>query len=181
MDLPLREFESFFRVTSWGEWYYVTKLTFPVYFVPWLISNLVGVVLLLVAVRVPKIARMSWGFLLILAALANAYVSLTDPIGYLEYGILAIPPMQRFIYSRFFSRPEFLVLPIALCQGLIGIELLFDEHSPHLQKVALASIIIFFFGLTTLGIGSAFPSSLLYAMTMKQCWPTEDKEQINLN
>ncbi len=83
--------------------------------------------------------------------------------------------MQRFIYSRYFARPDFIVLPIAFCQLLIGVELLFDEKSSRLRKIALGSVIAFFIGLVFLGVGSGFPSSLLYALTMMKCWPKHSK------
>ena len=125
MTIVLRELDSFKRVTSWEEWYQVTKDTFPEYF-----------------------------------------------------GVLAVPPMQRFIYSQYYARPELIVLPIAFCQFLIGIELFFDEKSHRLRKIAIPSLITFFIGLVFLGLGSAFPSSLLYAFTMANCWPKVTRSKI---
>ena len=177
MTTPLREFESFGRVTTWREWYELATGTFfPEYAIPWLVSNLVGVVLLVVAIHSPKFSHKAWGFLLALAAVVNTHIVLTDPTGYHEFGVLAVPPMQRFIYSRFFARPELLVGPIALCQSLVGIELLCDNS--RLRKLALTSAIVFFIGIASLGVGSAFPSSLLYAMTMKLCWPSDTKSKV---
>ena len=66
-----------------------------------------------------------------------------------------------------------------LRQFLIGIELLFDEKSLRLRKIALGSAITFFIGLVFLGVGSAFPSSLLYALTMVKCWPEYEKSRID--
>ena len=176
--IPLREYESFFRVTTWSEWFDVTRHAQGEYLVPWIVSNLIGVLLLAVTYRKPQHARRAWGFLLAgPCCIANAYVALTDSVGYQEYGVLAIPPMQRFIYSRLFSRPEFIVVPIAICQFVIGIELLFGD-SVRRRKVALTGIIVFFLGLTTLGVGSAFPSSLLYALTMRRCWPPDTKSKL---
>jgi hypothetical protein len=39
---------------------------------------------------------------------------------------------------------------------------------------------IFFIGIATLGVGSAVPSSNLYAMTMKQCWLSDLKRKKKL-
>jgi hypothetical protein len=181
MTIVLREFDSFKRVTSWEEWLDVTKATFPEYFPNWAVSNLVGLLLLAIAFYIPAFSRKSWGLLMILASVVNAYIMATDPGCYIEFGVLAVPPMQRFIYSRYYARPELIVLPIAFCQFLIGVELLFDERSPRLRKIALGSLIIFFIGLVFLGIGSAFPSSLLYALTMAKCWPklTKTKSKVD--
>ena len=157
----------------------MTKATFPEYFPNWAVSNLVGLLLLAISFYIPSFSRKAWGLLMILASVVNSYMMLTDPTCYIEFGVLAVPPMQRFIYSRYYARPELIVLPIAFCQFLIGIELLFDEKSLRLRKIALGSAITFFIGLVFLGVGSAFPSSLLYALTMVKCWPKCTKSRID--
>ena len=168
MTIVLRELDSFKRVTSWEEWYQVTKDTFPEYLPNWTVSNLVGLLLLVVSFYRPNFSRKSWGL---------HHLSV-DPTCYIEFGVLAVPPMQRFIYSQYYARPELIVLPIAFCQFLIGIELFFDEKSHRLRKIAIASLITFFIGLVFLGLGSAFPSSLLYAFTMANCWPKVTRSKI---
>ncbi len=175
MTIVLREFESFKRVTTWGEWLDVTKAAFPEYLPNWAVCNLVGLLLLAISFYIPSFSRKTWGLLMILASVVNTYMMLTDPTCYIELGVLAVPPMQSFIYSRYFARPELIVLPIAFCQLLIGAELLFDEKSSRLRKIALGSVITFFIGLVFLGVGSGFPSSLLYALTMVKCWPKHSK------
>ena len=179
MTIVLHEFESFKRVTSWEEWFNVTKTSFQEYFFPnWVVSNLVGLLLLAISFYIPNFSRKTWGLLMVLASIVNTYMMVTDPTCYIEFGVLAVPPMQRFIYSRYYTRPELIVLPIAFCQFLIGVELFFDEKSPRLRKIALGSAITFFIGLIFLGVGSAFPSSLLYALTMAKCWPKLQKNKI---
>ena len=108
---------------------------------------------------------------MVLASIVNTYMMSVDPTCYLEFGVLAIPPIQRFIYSQYYARPELIVLPIAVCQFLIGIELFFDDKYHRLRKIAISSLITFFVGLVFLGLGSGFPSSLFYAFTMANCWP----------
>jgi cytochrome bd-type quinol oxidase subunit 2 len=177
MTIVLRDFDSFKRVTSWEEWLDVTKATFPEYFPNWAVSNFVGLLLLAISFYMPSFSRKTWGLLMVLASLVNIYMMVTDPTCYIEFGVLAVPPMQRFIYSRYYARPELIVLPIAFCQFLIGIELFFDGKSHRLRKIALASAITFFIGLVFLGVGSAFPSSVLYALTMAKCWPELQKSK----
>jgi len=87
---------------------------------------------------------------------------------------LATPLLQGFIYSTFFSSPAHFVLPIALCQFLIGLVLMYSQ-TMWLLKASLTGAIIFFFGISFLGMGSAFPSSLVYASTMMICWPKRIK------
>lgn len=179
MTIALREFDSFKRVTTWGEWLDVTKATFPEYLPNWAVSNLVGLLLLSMSFYIPSLSRKTWGFLMVLASAVNTYMMLTDPECYHDFGVLAVPPMQRFIYSRYYARPELIVLPIAFCQFLIGVELFFDEKSYRFRKIALGSAITFFIGLVFLGVGSAFPSSLLYAFTMVKFWPKHTKSKVH--
>uniref|UniRef100_A0A7S2XIR5 Uncharacterized protein n=1 Tax=Attheya septentrionalis TaxID=420275 RepID=A0A7S2XIR5_9STRA len=170
-SLPLREYPTFGRVATWDEWRAATFQSIPDFLFPWFLSNMVGFCLLWIAIKFPQVSRKTWGFLLILASLVNSYVVLTDPTGYIEYGVVAIPPLQHFIYSKFFASPTVLVLPIAICQGIIGLVLLRSQNQ-RLVKAGLMGATIFFFGVSLLGIGSAFPSSLIYASTMMLCWPS---------
>lgn len=170
--VPLREYRTFGRVQTWEEWRTATSDFLPDFIFPYIVCNVLGFLLLWLAIAFgrARFSRKAWGFLMILASIANSYVALTDPKGYQEYGVLAIPPIQHFIYSRFFSSPELLVIPIAVGQFVIGLILLLSEV-PFQLKVALAGASIFFFGIASLGLGSAFPSSLVYATTMMVCWP----------
>jgi hypothetical protein len=162
---PLREYPTFGRVTTWEEWLLATATALPDMLFPWFISNMVGFVLLWIAIKVPWLSRKAWGVLLILASIVNIYTVLTDPKGYIEFGVLAIPPMQHFIYSRYFANPAFFVLFIAACQSIVGFVFLLSE-TPSLLKAGLTGAIIWFFGLAPLGLGSAFPLSLVYATTI---------------
>lgn len=178
MTVVLRELPIFGRVATWEEWRAVTAETLPDFIVPWFICNMLGFILLWIAIKFPQISRKAWGLLMILACFVNSYVVLTDPKSYLEFGVLAIPTMQKFIYSKFFSYPALLVIPIAVYQLAIGIVLLLSE-SPSLIRVSLMGAMVFFFGITPLGLSSAFPSSLVYASTMMLCWPSSSTTTIH--
>jgi cytochrome bd-type quinol oxidase subunit 2 len=168
--VPLREFPTFGRVATWEEWRTATAETLPNFLLPWFISQMVGFAMLWIAMKYPSYSRKTWGFLLILASVVNFYIVLDDPTGMHEFGVIAVPPLQRFIYSRFFASPALFIIPMAACQNIIGFVLMFSE-SPSQLKAGLTGAIIFFFGIAGLGIGSAFPSSLVYASTMMLCWP----------
>jgi len=126
--------------------------------------------------------------LLILASVVNTYVTFADAKGcWHEFGVLAIPPLQHFIYSKYFENPAFMVYPIAVCQNVIGSTLLFiKEENASLSskkrlRAALVGALIFFFGIAPLGLMSGFPSSLVYASTMMLCWPKAQKLQVGEN
>lgn len=171
---PLREYPTFGRVATWNEWQDATVKSMPDYMIPWFISNMVGFAILWIAIPYPVLGRRLWGFLLVVASAVNTYQMLTNPNGYLEFGVLAIPPLQTFIYSTFFSSPSHFVLPIALCQLIIGIILMYTQKA-WLLKISLTGAILFFLGISFLGMGSAFPSGLVYASTMMICWPMRMK------
>jgi cytochrome bd-type quinol oxidase subunit 2 len=176
MTLLLSEFPTFGRVATWDEWRIATAQALPHVLFQWFVSNMVGFLLLWIAVKFPWFSRKAWGLLMIMASFFNAYMAITNPTRYIEFGLLAIPPMQRFIYSKFFASPALLVLPIAVIQLLIGIILLLSE-TPSTLKAGLVGAIFWFLGLTTLALGSAFPSSLIYATTMLLCWPSSTSTQ----
>jgi hypothetical protein len=136
------------------------------------ISNMLGFVLLWVSIKAPRFSRKVWGFLMILASLANTHVAVMDQKNYHEYGVLSIPPYQHIIYSKFFEHPALLVVPIAICQNIIGFILMLSETPSWRLKAAITGLIVFFFGIAPLGVGSAFPASLVYATTMMLCWPS---------
>lgn len=171
---PLRAYPTFGRVSTWNEWQDATVKSIPDYLLPWFISNMVGFAILWIAIPYPVLGRKIWGFLLVVASAVNTYQMLTNQYGYIEFGVLAIPPLQSFIYSSFFSSPAHFVLPIALCQFLIGLILMYSQTT-WLLKASLTGAIFFFFGISFLGMGSAFPSSLVYASTMMICWPKRIK------
>lgn len=132
---------------------------------------MLGFVLLWIAIKFPVFSRKAWGLLMILACLVNSYVTMTDPTSYIEFGVLAIPPMQHFIYSKYFANPVLFLFPIAVFQFVVGIILLLSK-TPSVLKLGLAGAIFWFVGIASLGLASAFPSSLIFASTMMLCWPT---------
>lgn len=189
--VPLNDYPTFGRVASWDEWKEATATNLPDSLGPWFISNMLGFILLWIALLVDDdkrrgptatttaIARRSWGALMMIAGFVNAFVLWTEPNGYIEFGVLAIPPLQHFIYSQYFfaANPAYLVGPIILGQWAIGIVLLQRTPTPARLKMALIGTFIWFLGIAPLGMGSAFPASLIYASTMLVCWKHHQKQQ----
>mmetsp|Transcript_26239 Transcript_26239/g.56863 ORF Transcript_26239/g.56863 Transcript_26239/m.56863 type:complete len:191 (-) Transcript_26239:132-704(-) len=168
---PWHEDPAFGTVATWEEWRAATARTLPEFFQQWFYSQLLGFVLLWTAIAgFPGLVRRAWGLLMILAALVNTYASIMDPTCYIDYGVVAVPPMQHFIYSRLFASPALLVLPIAIGQLVIGLVLFLSEE-PSLLKKGLTGAMVWFFGVSTLGFGSGFPATWIFASTMMLCWP----------
>jgi hypothetical protein len=170
---PLTKYPTFGRLASWDEWKDATATHLPDLLWPWFISNSVGFALLWISLLDERsgtqVARRSWGALMVTAGVVNSFFLWTDPKVYIEFGVLAIPTLQRFIYSKYFLNPTYLVGPIIICQWAIGIIMLQRNPKPAILRMALFGAIIWFLGITPLGLGSAFPSSLVYASTMLVC------------
>jgi hypothetical protein len=168
--LKIKEYPTYGRVSSWDEWKDATATFLPDSLVPWCMSNMVGFGLLWISIlwkgHGPEMARRTWGALLLIAGLVNSLVLWTDPTSYHDFGVLSIPPLQQFIYSNYFSNPAYLVVPIILCQWAMGYILIQKDPPLSWLKMALRGAVIWFLGIAPMGLGSAFPSSLLYATTM---------------
>lgn len=87
---PLREYPTFGRVATWNEWQDATVKSMPDYMIPWFISNMVGFAILWIAIPYPVLGRRLWGFLLVVASAVNTYQMLTNPNGYLEFGVVSL-------------------------------------------------------------------------------------------
>jgi hypothetical protein len=84
--------------------------------------NIFAVLLVLVAVRWPKLARLLFSVLFLGAGVWNLFASLTMPAFYVEtYGPSATPPYAAFIRGPFAANPALFVVPIAAGQLAIGI------------------------------------------------------------
>jgi hypothetical protein len=84
--------------------------------------NIFAVLLVLVAVRWPKLARLLFSVLFLGAGVWNLFASLTMPAFYVEtYGHVATPPYAAFITGPFAANPALFVVPIAAGQLAIGI------------------------------------------------------------
>ncbi len=130
----------------------------PEYLGPYIGSNVVAIGLLLVAVFWPKVARVLFIVVFTAAGLFNAYMALTQPEGYLNFGELAVLKVYRdFIYGIFSRYTRAFILAIAAGQLVVG-GLLIGKRP--LLTLGVTGGIVFFVGIAPLGIGSAFPFSL---------------------
>jgi hypothetical protein len=105
----------------------------------------------------------TWGIIFILAGIFNTYLAISNPQKYVEYGQGAVGLYQKFIYGIFSSYTSLIVLFIASGQIMVGIFLLMKRT---LFLLGILGGIIFLVAISPLGMGSAFPSTLLMSISL---------------
>ena len=132
--------------------------------VPYIVVNVLGLLLVWLAAKKPKLARWASGVIFLAAAFINAHMAGKNPRVYVDsYGASAWLQIYRDFIHGFFSRATpLLVLLIAAGQAICGV-LLFTER---LHKIGGLGAIIFLLAIAPLGLGSAFPSTLIMAVAL---------------
>jgi hypothetical protein len=105
----------------------------------------------------------AWGIIFILAGIFNIFTVIRDPDAYLTYREHAVEFYKFFIDGVFSSFTIFVVSLIGAGQILVGYFLLRKER---LFLFGILGGILFFIAIAPLGIGSAFPSTLLMAFSL---------------
>lgn len=127
------------------------------YLIPYFISQIVSVIILIVAWKYTKAGRILFALLFFVASCFNMYLGIVKPNDYLEYGELAIPLYRDFIYGWFSKYVSIIVPIIAIGQFLIAIGILLKGL---MVKIACIGIILFLLAIVPLMVGSAFPFSI---------------------
>jgi hypothetical protein len=134
------------------------------YLIAYIISNTIAVLLVWLAWKQPKAARVLFILLFSWACWINWKTALQTPRVYLEYGEMAIlEPYKQFIQGWFSKHILLIVSGIATCQGLIAIAL---AMKGRVYKAGCIGAIIFLLAIMPLGVGSAFPSTLVGAVAL---------------
>lgn len=129
------------------------------YFIPWIISNTIAVVLLIIALKKRKLARLLFVLIFAWACWLNHKTAINDPQAYLNYASLTpFTFLESFINGWFRDHVTAIVILISFGQGLIAIGMLLKGLW---VKLACIGAIVFLLAITPLGIGSAFPFSLI--------------------
>jgi len=127
------------------------------FLVPYIISQVVSIILLIVAWKYTRAARVLFALLFFWASGINMYYGLVNPDIYLDYSNFAIPFYRDFI-DGWFSRNHHIMIPvIALGQLYIAIGMLLKGGW---VKLACLGVIIFLVAIAPFGVGSAFPFSI---------------------
>jgi len=127
------------------------------YIIPYTISQIVSIIVLIVAWKYTKAARILFAIIFFLASGVNMYTGIVTPEGYLEYGKMAIPLYRDFINGWFSENVALLISLIAIGQFLIAVGMILKVM---LVKMACIGVIIFLLAIAPLLVGSAFPFSI---------------------
>lgn len=131
-------------------------------FIAHVVSLILAGALLIVSIRRPAAGRALFGLLFLWASLANLRMALTNPAAYLQYAPLAILESYRaFILGAFARHVAVIVSAIAL--GQLAIAVLVSLRGAAV-RAGLLGATVFLLAIAPLGIGSAFPATVIAAL-----------------
>jgi hypothetical protein len=134
------------------------------YFTLYIISNAVALIMLLAAWKAPRISRLMFFLLFAWASYTNWTEAIRSPQVYLGYADLAFLDLyKQFILGWFSKHITAAVGFIATCQALIAVAMFWKGL---IFKIGVVCAIIFLLAIAPLGVGSAFPCTVIVALTL---------------
>lgn len=134
----------------------------------YLASNAIALLLLVLAWKRPTAGRISLGVVFLAAGITNAYTAIDAPGSYLDYERLALLELYReFIGGWFAAHVRPMVMLIAAGQVAIATGMFLNRA---LLRPAVVGALVFLLAIAPLGVGSAFPCSILLAMAAALLW-----------
>lgn len=134
------------------------------YLFPWIATNSIALLILVAAIRKPKLARLLFALLFTWACWLNYTTAHNNPEDYLNYAALTPFVVYRdFINAWFKEHISLMVTLISFGQGLMAIGMLLKGW---VVRLAGLGAIVFFLAISPLGIGSGFPATLLSALSI---------------
>ncbi|MHB2156254.1 hypothetical protein ACX8XN_17910 [Calditrichota bacterium GD2] len=139
------------------------------FMVPYIISNVFSLALIFICARWFKAGKILWGVLFVAAGAFNLFTAFTSPQIYVEaYGSSAVLPFYRdFIYGVFSRHTTLFVTLIGFGQIMTAGLLLLSGRT---FRFGILGGIVFLLAIAPLGLGSAFPSTLLMAASLALLW-----------
>ena len=131
------------------------------YWLPYTISNVVAILLLLAAWKLPRLARLLFVLLFGWAFWMNTKTALQHPEFYLDYADMALPFYASFIRGWFSEHIQPIIITIACGQLLIAVGMALNGIW---VKTSCIGAIIFLLAIAPLGVGSAFPFSIFVSI-----------------
>lgn len=128
----------------------------------YIISNVMAILFLLAAWKKPVWARILFFLLFAWAGITNWRTATGNPQVYTEYADLSFLSFYRtFILGWFRDHASIMVKAIAVCQLLISVSMLAPGR---LFTAGAMGAILFLLAIAPLGVGSAFPCSVVLAL-----------------
>lgn len=145
------------------------------YLVPYIISQVVSIVILIASWKRTRWARWLFFILFLWAFGINMYLGLTDPDSYLDNARFAISLYQDFI-NGWFSHHNHIIIPLmAIGQLFIAVSMLL--HGWWVKLACIGSI-IFLLSIAPLMVGAAFPFSITVSIAAWLIFLNDDRNYI---
>lgn len=143
--------------------------------IAYVVTNVAALVQVVGSYRWPTVTRAVFFLIFGLAAIVNTRTVLDSPWVYQSYADYAIPLYSRFILGPFEPISQPMVLTIALGQALIAVSMFMKGGR---FRAGCWGGIIFCIAIAPLGLGAAFPATLLMAFALYRLMNHEDHETV---
>ncbi|WP_461102801.1 hypothetical protein [Spirosoma koreense] len=138
--------------------------------IAYVVVNVFSITQLIGSYRWPATTRMLFFLLFSIAAFVNIRNALETPWVYQSYADYAIPLYRRFILGLFDDFATPIVLSIGIGQALVAIAMLLMGDW---FRMGCLGGLIFCVAIAPLGLGSAFPATLLMALAFYRLYRHE--------
>ncbi|HEX6848752.1 MAG TPA: hypothetical protein VF144_17325 [Chitinophagaceae bacterium] len=142
---------------------------------PYIISQVVSLVILITAWKKTRWARWLFSLLFFWASGTNMYFGLRRPDIYLEYADMAIPLYRDFINGWFSQRNHIVIPLIAIAQFFIAITMMLRGAW---VRLACIGSIIFLLSIAPLLVGAAFPFSITVSLAAVLIYKNDDLDYL---
>lgn len=137
-------------------------MSYEEYIIPVIISNILALILMLLSFHFTNFMRFLWGTIFMIAGIINLITVYNNPQIYISgFGPAAIDFYKEIIYGPFSGNPGLYVSLIAAGQIITG-ALMWSKFLWY--NIGILGGIIFLLAIAPLGVGSAFPSTLIMAV-----------------
>ena len=143
--------------------------------IAYVVVNIFSITQLIGTYRWPATTRVLFFLLFSLAAFINIRNALETPWVYQSYADYAIPLYRRLILGLFDSFTTPIVLSIGVSQILIAFSMFMKGDW---FRMGCLGGLVFCLAIAPLGFGSAFPSSLLFALAFYRLYQQQNPKPI---
>lgn len=141
----------------------------------YVVTNILAIVQVIGAHRWPVVTRLLFFLIFAMAAVVNTRTVLDTPWVYQSYAYYAIPLYNWFILGPFDAVTQPMVLTVALGQALIAVSMF---TKGRWFRVGCFGGILFCLAIAPLGLGAAFPATLLMALAFYRLSQQKDPQPV---